>query len=72
MEIFEEGILKIGDNCVKIRPLMDGNTINNKSDSTTVGNGNEAIIGFAVILVVIIALIGYALYSKNNANQKEE
>ena len=46
-------------------------TINNKSDSTTVGNGNEAIIGFAVILVVI-AIIGYALYSKNNANQKEE
>ena len=46
-------------------------TINNKSDSTTVGNGNEALIGFAVILVVI-AIIGYALYSKNNANQKEE
>jgi hypothetical protein len=44
-------------------------TINNKSDSTTVGNGNETIIGFAVILV-IIAIIGYVLYSKNNAKNQ--
>jgi len=41
-------------------------TINNKTDSTTVGNGNEAVVGFAIILLVILGIIGYALYTKKN------